>query len=198
MNNKLIVVIVAVVVLAALGWFLFFASSSKPAATSTAPTGTLPISGSVPVPVSTGASSSGSYGSDTMTVPALSGGSVVMADFVHNGVTLPDSANVGRYLLAGDLGYCATEPQKCQAGAPTDFNIFYDSTSGSFTIALLKEPLGQVRLAMEQSLMSTLSISQVDMCKLNYYVGTTFDINALYSTKNLGFSFCPGATVLPK
>ncbi len=128
----------------------------------------------------------------------LSGGTIVTNDFIHNGVTIPDAANSGRYLLAGNLGYCITDSQKCQAGAVTNFNVFYDSTAGSFTIALLKEPLGQVRLEAEQFLMQTLGITQEDMCRLNYYVGTTAHVNPYYDSKNLGFSFCPGATVLPQ
>ncbi len=133
-----------------------------------------------------------------MTVAILHGNAIATNDFVHNGITIPDTVNSGRYLLAGNLGYCMSDPQECQAGATTDFNIFYDSTNGSFTIALLKEPLGQVRFEMEQFLMKTLGITQEDMCRLNYYVGTVSDVNPLYADRNLGFSFCPGATVLPQ
>jgi hypothetical protein len=133
-----------------------------------------------------------------LTVASLSGSAIVTNDFIHNGVTIPDAANNGSYLLAGNLGYCITDPQKCQAGTTTDFNVFYDSTVGSFTIALLKEPLGRVRLKAERFLMQTLGIAQGDMCRLNYYVGTTMYVNPHYDSKNLGFSFCPGATVLPQ
>lgn len=186
MNKKLVIsifVAIALVIVLAMVWFFFFATKQVPAPSTTSPV-TLPSSGSTSV--------------SPTTVGALSGGTMTTQDFIHNGVTIPDAANNGRYLLAGNLGYCVTDAQKCQAGTATDFNIFYDSTNGAFTIALLKEPLGQVRLEMEQFLMNTLGITQAEMCKLNYYVGTTSDVNPLYDSKNLGFSFCPGATTLPK
>lgn len=201
MNNKLIIGIFSLIVLIVVGtviWFFIFAPKQPP----TVPTnssGALPLSGSTtyaPTPGSATSSSSGSI--KTMAVGALDGGTVITNDFIHNGVTLPDATNKGRYLLAGNLNYCISNSQECQAGTQTDFVIYYDSTYGAFTVALLKEPLGQVRLSMEQFLMTTLGITQKDMCRVNYYVGTTFDVSALYSTKNLGFSFCPGATPLPK
>ena len=135
---------------------------------------------------------------NTVSIPAVSGGFIETVDFMHNGVTIPDTANPGRYLLAGNLGYCIKDTSKCQAGNTTDFNIFYDSIAKAFTIALLKEPLGQTRLQMEQTLMQTLGIAQQQMCSLNYYVGTISDLNSFYAGKNLGFSFCSGATALPQ
>ncbi len=154
---------------------------------------TLPSSGNAFVPVT------GTLGSvTTMTVRASGTGSIVTNDFIHNGVTIPDTANKGRYLLAGDLGYCVINPADCKAGSTTDYNIIYDSISQSFTIALLAEPIGHTRLEVERFLIQTLGITQDQMCKFDYYVGTTYLINSFYSSKNLGFSFCPGATKLPQ
>lgn len=199
--NKLLIGIFSLIVLIVVGtviWFFIFAPKQPPT-TPTNSSGTLPLSGSttyVPTPGSATSSSSGS--TKTMAVGALDGGTVITNNFIHNGVTLSDASNKGRYLLSGNLGYCISDPKKCQAGTQTDFNIFYDSTYGSFTIGLLNEPLGQVRFSAEQSLMNTLGITQKDMCRLNYYVGTTYLVNTAYSDRNLGFSFCPGATTLPK
>ncbi len=173
--------------------FLFLRPGTQTASTQNQNPAAFPSSNTIP---STSFSTNPTGG--TLTVASLSGSAIVTNDFIHNGVTIPDTANAGRYLLAGNLGYCLTNPQKCQAGTTTDFNVFYDSTVGSFTIALLKEPLGRVRLEAEQFLMQTLGISQGDMCRLNYYVGTTSNVNPYYDSKNLGFSFCPGATVLPQ
>ncbi len=195
MNKKLIVGILSSIVLVTVltaTWFFFFTSGQQ---------STVPSAGnSSPQPSSDGFTpASTTYsGSSNIAVPGLNGGSVTVSDFIHNGVTIPDAANNGQYLLAGNLGYCVTDTQQCQAGTATDFNIFYNSTDGSFTIALLKEPLGQVRIEAEQFLMTTLGITQDDMCRLNYYVGTTSNVNPLYSGQNLGFSFCPGTTVLPQ
>lgn len=198
--NKILISIVAVLVLtivSAVMWFFIFASK-QPTPSPINPPVTLPSSGSTTYVPTTSGSTTSPGSSNTINTGTSNGGAVTTNDFIHNGVTLPDASNKGRYLLAGNLGYCISNPQECQAGSETDFNIFYESAYGSFTIALLNEPLGQTRLTMEQFLMNTLGIPQKDMCKLNYYVGTTYQVNALYSTKNLGFSFCPGATVLPK
>ncbi|MEK7604636.1 MAG: hypothetical protein AAB442_02470 [Patescibacteria group bacterium] len=197
MNNKILFIVTGIFVIAILSaiiWFLFFAQK-QPITTPPDTSVTLPSSGPVPVVIAT--STTGVNGSGTIAVGTLGGGTLVTMDFTHNGVTIPDTTNKGRYLLAGDLGYCVTDSSACQAGAESRFNIVYDSNYGSFTIALLVEPLGQTRRAAEQFLMTTLGIGQKDMCRLNYYVGTTVGINETYSTKNLGFSFCPGATPLP-
>ncbi len=197
MTKKLIIgvfSIMAILITVAVVWFLIIVSTRQSLAPATVSSST-PFSSNEQFPIATTTISSSGLG--VMTVDASDGGTVTTNDFIHNGITLPDAANNGRYLLAGNLGYCISNAQKCQAGTATDFNIFYDSTNDSFTIALLREPLGQVRLDVEQFLMTTLGITQEGMCRLNYYIGTTYDVNPLYAGKNLGFSFCPGATVLP-
>ena len=133
-----------------------------------------------------------------MTLTIQNGGSVIVNDFIHNSVTIPDTANAGRYLLAGNLGYCLSDPQQCQAASSTDFNIYYNSGPQSFTIALTEEPIGQARLDMEQFLLATLGLTEQQLCSLNYLVSVSIHVNSQYAGKNLGFSFCPGATVLPK
>ncbi len=192
MKIKLIVVLIITSIAAVVIGFLFLRSGTQTAGTQNQNPAAFPSSNTVPTSFSTNPTGG------TLTVASLSGSAIVTNDFIHNGVTIPDAANAGRYLLAGNLGYCITNPQKCQAGTTTDFNVLYDSATGSFTIALLKEPLGRVRLEAEQFLIQTLGIAQGDMCRLNYYVGTTSNVNPYYDSKNLGFSFCPGATVLPK
>ncbi len=180
-------------------WYVAFAPKASPQQTAQ-PSTTLPISGlTVPAPTQANPSRvASSQPAQTITLTTLNGSTVIANDFIHNGITLPDISNKGQYLLEGDLGYCVSDLQKCHAGAATDFSVSYNSTYGSFNIGLLREPLGQARLDAEQFMLATLGITQSQMCSLNYYVGTTFDVNAAYSTKNLGFSFCPGATALPK
>jgi hypothetical protein len=134
----------------------------------------------------------------SLEIALMKGDTIVTNDFLHNGVTIADAANTGRYLLAGNLGYCVSDPQKCQAGTQKDFTIYFDSTSGFFTIGIFAEPLGQVRLIMEQTLANALGIRQQDLCRLKYYVGTTSYVNPAFAGKNLGFSFCYGATQLPQ
>lgn len=199
MNTKLIIWIVGIflgVIVVTVLWYVIFAPKAAPQTSQ--PSASLPISGYISPGSSSSPSATTTQSVPTMTLVTQNGSSVVANDFVHNGVTIPDTANTGRYLLAGNLGYCSSDPQKCQAAPSVNFNVYYNSAVQSFTIALLNEPLGQSRLDMEQFMLSTLGLTQLQLCSLNYYIGTTYLVNTAYSDRNLGFSFCPGATVLPK
>jgi len=143
-----------------------------------------------------------SYGTTTPAAPTLklstqNGGVIVVLDFINNGVTIPDASNRGQYLLAGNLGYCFSNPQKCQAAPADNFSVLYNGEQQTFIIDLTKEPIGQARLDMEKFIVRTLGVSGRALCNLNYRVGVTIYVNPQYTGKNLGFSFCPGATALP-
>jgi len=170
---------------------------SSPAQTQV-PSGTvsLPTAGSItPTRTSNG---SGTTVPNKMSLSIVGGGTIVTNDFIHNGETVVDVENPGSYQLAGSLGYCLANGTCPSGSATTDFSVSYSETTQSFNIVLLKEPLGAVRNTAEQFLGSRLGITANDLCRLNYYIGTSYQINSFYSGKNLGFSFCPGATVLPK
>ncbi len=176
-------------VIIALGWF-FLGKSEKASPTTQEPV-TLPSSGRTTVtPAST-------TPERNEIVIALRDGSAIVPDFVHNGVTLKDEVNSGWYLLAGNLGYCYPDTSKCQAGAPAPYEISYNAQHHSFLITLTKEPLGEARKEMELFLAKTLRLTPEKMCALNYSVGVTRYVNEEFATKELGFSFCPGAVVLP-
>ena len=173
-------------VIAGVLWYVILVPKAAPQQTSQS-TATLPVSGSVtPTPT---ASTNPSLATSpqtlqTMILATQSGTTVVASDFIHNNVTLPDPSNDGNYYLTGS--------------STSGFAIGYRTPAQFFTIALEQEPIGQTRIAAENFLLSTLGISQNQLCSLNYYVGTDVHTNSLYAGKNLGFSFCPGATVLPK
>ncbi len=175
---SIIAFLVLLSLLAIFGFF-FFSKSSTPVSTSPVQ---FPSSGST----STGAggSSAGSSAGKTITVPARGTGSpITVADFIHNGVTVPDPSNVGNYYLT--------------SFSSTEYAISYNSSTQFFTIALEQEPIGQARRDAEQALQQALGISSSQLCNLNYYLGTDDHTNSTYAGKNLGFSFCPGATLLP-
>ncbi len=154
----------------------------------------VPVQPTLPSASSTGPGTAG--GAGTLTVAAKLG-PVTVTDFLHNGITGSDPQNQDMYYLAGAPGYCLTDGT-CPHGAKTnDFNITYDAAHQFFTIALLSEPLGKARTGAEQFLLNALGISETKLCTLNYYLGTVSALNDRYAGKNLGFSFCPNATVLP-
>ena len=184
------------IIVIAAGLLFFFSGTSKDA-TSTPSTPGLPVANSTTFTTGT----SGSFSTSTapmISVAVQGGGAIAVKDFVHNGETVLDVQNPGSYVLAGSLGYCLTDGT-CPAGASTtDFSVSYNDKTNFFNIVLLKEPLGTIRLEAEQFLQNRLDITEQQACGLNYFVGTPYWVNSVYDDRNLGFSFCPGATVLPK
>ncbi|MDE1919618.1 MAG: hypothetical protein KGH56_02855 [Patescibacteria group bacterium] len=199
MNIKLIIwavlIFLGIAVIAAVIWYFAFLPHAVPQ----------PIQSSAGLPINGATGSSLQYATPppaaqamTMTIASQDGSAVVVNDFIHNNMTIPDAANAGRYLLAGNLGYCLSDQRQCQAAPAENFNVYYNSAIQSFAIALTKEPIGQARAVMEQFLLSTLGITQQQLCSLNYLVSVPSYVNPQFSGKNLGFSFCPGATPLPE
>lgn len=125
----------------------------------------------------------------------LVGGGVQTLNFTNDPSTVKDPVNPDYYYL----GYHVNEgvPDPTATDNPP-YVITYISTTHYFNIALLQEPIGIVREKAQQYLMAHLGITQSQMCQLDYMVSVPWRVNQIYSGKNLGFSFCPGATVLPK
>jgi len=133
----------------------------------------------------------GSGGEPGPSEPALTPGK----DFLDGAE--PDPANPGTYFIAGSFGYCAgSEP--CEPIETDEFNIKYDKAQDFFTIGIAQEPIGEVRVRAEEFLMAKLGIGKEGMCRLKYYIGTSYWVNEAYSGQNLGFSFCPHAVPLPE
>lgn len=162
-------------------------------ASTTQTTPGLPVADSVPgeTPGAVGTSSA------TITFTNRSSDVIVVKDFIHNGETIADTVNPGSHVLAGTLGYCLADGT-CPAGYPTTkFSVSYNAETHFFTVVLLEEPLGTTRLEAEQFLIDRLGVTTQTLCAVDYSVGTPYWVNEGYAGKNLGFSFCPGATKLP-
>ena len=74
--------------------------------------------------------------------------------------------------------------------------VGFQETDSFFLITLIEEPIGEGRRQAESYLLNKLGISQTDLCALHYLVSVPWWVNELYTGKNLGFSFCPGAAPL--
>ena len=163
-----------------------------------APTPPAPSGGNEPTFPDGGSVTPGTTTEDTTPIQTYAGEVIEATDFIHNGETVADVENPGSYVLAGSVGYCLANGT-CPEGAPTtEFNISYNTHTDFFNIILLKEPLGSARSGAEQFLRERLSLSNDELCSLRYFLGTPYWINEHYADKNLGFSFCPGATALPE
>ncbi len=130
-------------------------------------------------------------------VQLTDGGTTSTLDFINNGTTFEDAANPGNYYLAGTSEYCQPDGSCPTAGPSENFTILYYGGDSSFIIGIMTEPLGQVREEAEQYLKEILGITNEEMCKLNYTIGSSAYVNQTYGGENLGFSFCPDAVLLP-
>jgi hypothetical protein len=119
-------------------------------------------------------------------IHSANGGSMTVKDFTWNSQTVTSPHIPGHYFLAGGLD---------TTNAP--YSIFFVTSDQSFTVTILQEPIGFVRQQAEQALSQILGVSAQSMCALRYSVLVPADVNQSYAGKNLGFSFCPGATPLP-
>lgn len=111
-------------------------------------------------------------------------------DFLTSPDTYQDPVNAGYYSLGNPINQAAT--------STTPYLIMYIESTRFFTIELVQEPIGEARTQAELYLEQRLGLSPSDLCKLNYTLSVPVSVSQEYAGRNLGFSFCPGATVLPK
>lgn len=196
-NNMRWYIVVGIVVLSAAVLFTLVYTSLRNFSTIQQPS-EYQASSTIPIQPSGNTSSSIPAKGTEISLSTQGGLGVTVKDFIHNGETVADVVNPGSYVLAGSLGYCLADGS-CPHGADTDdFSILYSESTQFLRIILLKEPLGSVRESAERFIIDRLGITEQEACSLKYVVGTPYWINAAYDNKNLGFSFCPDATVLPK
>jgi hypothetical protein len=196
MNRFILIagVILGMIVIVILSILIFSGKKSTPPPTQSPG---FPISSTTGSTSGGGGTVSGGTQNTTITITTRTGNTVTTKDFVNNGVTTPDVANPGSYYLAGSIGYCLKDGS-CPSGASeSDFKVVYDSKSQYFTIALIKEPIGQARLHAEAFLEQTLGVPISQLCDIKYYLGTDVSVNTYYAGSNLGFSTCFGAKPLP-
>lgn len=189
-------VIISVFVIVFLGagalvWVLLpSGNSATPSTNATQTGGSNPygnINNSTTVTPTAPANTAAPAGQGTFSVTGELGNAITVKDFKADPNTEKDKDGKHYYLVGG------IDPSSTQSS----YAISYTDTDQSFEITLLKEPLGDYRKLAEQQLMERLDITATAACGLRYWVSTPTWVNAKYSTKNLGFSFCPGATVLP-
>jgi len=186
MKKLLIIILILAILVLLSGLFIVF--GAKPVSTGNPSGGnvTLPTSGNVPVSVS----GNSTQGQPSITVTGAGGITIPTRDFLHEPTT-GEYPNKGYFYLGYHTGTDTT------ATINPPYLIEYIAATQYFDIELLKEPIGAARSAAEQFLTASLGISQDQMCELNYTVSVPSRVNSQFASKNLGFSFCPGATALP-
>lgn len=195
--NKTLLISIGVMIFAGLivlAYWLTNPKSQAPATNSQNGQNTLPVANSVGNTTAVDTSTNLTSGT-ILSLPAVDGGTIQVNNFINDPTTAKDPINQGYYYLGYHVNEGISDPT---ATDNPPYIIEYISTTQYFNIALLQEPIGQVREEMQQYLMAHLGISQDQMCRLNYMVSVPERINSQFAGKNLGFSFCPGATVLPQ
>jgi|GEM_PF-1614553 len=76
------------------------------------------------------------------------------------------------------------------------YQIFYFPEDGSITVSLLSEPLHISRQLAEQELIDSLGIARKYLCGFDIWITVPGFVSEAYSGRNLGLSFCEGATIL--
>lgn len=194
---RILIALVLLLLAAGVLWLVFRSDAVDQAPAPSGPV-TLPVSGGVaPGGVTTSPAASTTVPSRTRVVADAGNVALETRDFLKDSTVRPDRATPGRFLLAGNLGTCVTDQAPCQAGEVVPYNIFFNEVSQVFSIGITDEPLGENRRRAEQTLEKLLGLAQPEMCRLKYYLGTSEQVNKAFGGKNLGFSYCPGATVLP-
>ncbi|MFA7302300.1 MAG: hypothetical protein WC030_00945 [Candidatus Paceibacterota bacterium] len=130
-----------------------------------------------------------------LTLGGADGEAVIVKDFLSDPTVVQDPINAGYYYLGYHLYQGVSDP------SVTDnppYTIAYARESQFFTISLLQEPLAAVRESAERELMTRLGLSSGELCRLKYTLSVPWRVNQVYASKSLGFSFCAGATTLPK
>ncbi len=177
-----------------LAFWLTSPKNQAPATNSPNRQNVLPVANSIGNTTVVGTATSSVSGT-TLSLVAVGGGTIQANNFINDPTTAKDPINQGYYYLGYHVNEGISDPT---ATDNPPYIIEYISATQYFNIALLQEPIGWVREEAQQYLMAHLAITQTQLCRLNYMVSVPDRVNSQFSGKNLGFSFCPGATVLPK
>ena len=182
----IVLILFGAIIVGASIWYFFFRGTqpTQGVPTGAQPGSILPVAGNNPTPVTTVPG-----GTDTMSLATTDGGKVMVQNFMSKSDTVADAVNRGYYILGPSTQSVTTMPP---------YLITYIASTQYFNIELLQEPIGQIRELAQQYLEQYLGISASDLCKINYTVSTPSSVNKTYGGASLGFSFCPGAVVLPK
>ncbi len=123
---------------------------------------------------------------DTLQIP-LGTEEVSVRNFLRDTDVAKDTVNLGFYYLgATDISQLGNQA----------FTIQYIAQTGHFTISLLREPFGMVRLQAEDALVSRLGLSKQQLCGLRYTVAVPGFVSPEASDIDYRFSTCADAIPL--
>ncbi|MEK7063757.1 MAG: hypothetical protein AAB955_03665 [Patescibacteria group bacterium] len=159
----------------------------------------------VPFGPSTASQGGGAVSSKTFVVASAKGGTMEVRNMYEDPDTLmitsPRATSSVYYSLGSapltEIDGMGTTTPGTLSALERGFEILYFPEEGSFSIALLKEPIAETRRSMVIDLEQRLGISGSDLCDLVAEVLVAPAASQFYAYKNVGFPGCPGATRLP-
>lgn len=133
----------------------------------------------------------------TRALPRDSGATVVLTTKTGKVITVPDFTYGHPSVEVEDTGitYVYVTQDDSLAEADPVYGIVYGSDS-SIVIGLFATPLAEARLRAEAKLKEFLPLPEPILCEMNITVTAADTINPAQVGKNLGLSFCAGATAL--
>jgi len=129
----------------------------------------------------------------SMTVAGRDGTSITVRNFLNDpGVMLTgtSTSDGGYYIVAEPYPEGVTP---IVGGEDAEYEILYLPADSSFLIALLREPIGEVRRKAADDLKQRLGLSDSELCKIVVEVGTPTWVNEFFGARSLGLPGCPGA-----
>lgn len=113
-------------------------------------------------------------------------------------VSVPDFTYGHPSVNVEDTAYTFAYVTQSLEGVELDprYGIVYGN-DGTLIIGLYAEPLGETRRAAEGKLRELMPLPDDILCSLPIDVTVPDTIESRYTGKQLGLSFCPGATPLP-
>jgi len=133
----------------------------------------------------------------TRALPRDSGATIVLTTKTGKVVTVPDFTYGHPSVEVEDTGVTYVYVTQDDSLTELDpvYGIVYGSDS-SIVMGLFAEPLADARLRAEAKLKELLPIPEPILCEMNIVVNAADTINPVHVGRNLGLSFCAGATAL--
>jgi hypothetical protein len=95
-----------------------------------------------------------------------------------------------------DIGANVFVSDERSLGTEVGYSIAYFADDQSFAIDVNGKPTAEYREKASRHLLQMLQVSETEACKLNIYVGVTYETDNKLFGNNLGLSFCPGSVQL--
>ncbi len=194
----------ALLLLIAAGLYVYILLTGEPLIE---PTATTPLGSNTILPSNTSGVAGSTGGTDDplvlppVEVPTFASGKLSVRNPLADSDVVRASDRTGtEYYSLGSVPSGAhltlvSVPTSTPTSKGRGYEILYFPQAGTFSVSILKEPLGDIRRAAADDLMRRLGIDAPSLCTL--LAGVRVDVGGVFAGKYIGFAGCAGATALP-